>query len=113
MTGYPGWYSPINGSSTVEGLWNTFKTELDQGGMLAIGTYSPSGRTYTNGLANSHAYALLSVHTLSNGVRLVKTSNPWGLDSFTGPWSDKDSRWTTALRAEVASENDEKDGVFF
>ena len=62
--------------------------------MVAAGTWSPSVKTYTNGLVNNHAYAVLSTHTLSNGTRIVKMSNPWGYDVYTGNWSDKSSLWT-------------------
>jgi hypothetical protein len=69
--------------------------------------------TYTNGLVSGHAYSLIGTHILSNGVRLVKLVNPHGVDKYTGDWSDSSSKWTTALRAEVASVVDENDGVFF
>jgi len=66
---------------------------------MAAGTQG--GYNYTNGLVAGHAYALHSVHTLSNGVRLVRLSNPWGVDVYTGDWSDNSSLWTATLRAEV------------
>ena len=59
-----------------------------------------------------HAFTVLGIHTLSTGDQLVKVRNPWGKESFHGDWSDKSSKWTAALRAEVgATEND--DGIFF
>ena len=69
--------------------------------------------TYSDGLVNGHAYPLLGVYTLSNGVKLVKLSNPWGKDNYTGAWSDTSSLWTTAFRTEVGSVNNTNDGVFF
>ena len=81
--------------------------------MLASGTFSPLKKTYTNGLVNNHAYAIVGYNTLSNGVRLVRMSNPWGVDVFKGDWSDSSPLWTPALRAEVGSTVDEYDGVFF
>jgi hypothetical protein len=77
---------------------------------MATGTFD---RAYTNGLVAGHAYSLIGTHTLSNGVRLVKLMNPHGVDKYTGDWSDNSSKWTTALRAEVASVVNENDGVFF
>ena len=79
--------------------------------MLAGGT--KSSKSYTNGLVNGHAYAILGAYTLSNGVRLVKMSNPWGNDAYKGDWSDNSSLWTAAFRAEVGAVNDAADGVFF
>lgn len=69
--------------------------------------------TYTNSLVPGHAYAVLGAYKLSNGVRLVKMANPWGVDSYTGDWSDTSSKWTTTLRNEVGSTNNDNDGVFF
>ena len=80
--------------------------------MFAAGT-KDSSYTYSNGLVNNHAYALLGIYTLSNGVRLVKTSNPWGVDVYTGDWSDNSSKWTSTFRAAVGSTVNENDGVFF
>jgi hypothetical protein len=74
-------------------------TAYSKGSIMAAGT--KGGFNYTNGLVPGHAYALHSVHTLSNGVRLVRLSNPWGVDVYTGDWSDNSSLWTATLRAEV------------
>ena len=63
------------------------------------------------GLVTGHAYTLLGVVELSNGVRLVKLRNPWGSELYTGPWFDGDPRWTHALKEEagmVAAD----DGIF-
>lgn len=38
--------------------------------------------------------------------------NPWGADYYTGPWSDTDSRWTTAYKAQVPYAN-KNEGTFF
>ena len=62
---------------------------------------------------NNHAYSLFGAYKLSNGVRLVKLSNPWGVDKYTGDWSDNSSKWTDALRKEVGSSVNEEDGTFF
>jgi|LakMenEpi03Oct11_1017367.scaffolds.fasta_scaffold04022_2 hypothetical protein len=81
--------------------------------MAAAGTLSPDKKNYTNGLVNNHAYAVVGAFTLSNGVRIVKMSNPWGVDVYTGAWSDKSALWTSALRKEVNSVDNEQDGIFF
>ena len=57
--------------------------------------------TIANGLAASHAYTLLSVHTIKHAnkttSRLFKMRNPWGSDGvYRGPWSDVDPVWNTA-----------------
>lgn len=53
------------------------------------------------GFVSNHAYVILGVKQLSNGVRLVKLRNPWGSERYTGPWSDNSDLWTDALRAEA------------
>ena len=50
------------------------------------------------GLVHEHAYTLLGVVELSNGVRLVKLRNPWGNELYTGPWFDGDPQWTDTLK---------------
>ena len=38
---------------------------------------------------------------MKDGTRLLKLHEPWGTDTYTGPWNDKDPRWTDELRAEA------------
>lgn len=97
-------------AASVDDLWNEITEELNQGSMLSAGT---KGITYTNGLVGGHAYTIAGAYTLSNGVRLVKVANPWGVDVYKGDWSDSSTLWTPALRAEVSAETDEQDGCFF
>lgn len=54
-----------------------------------------------DGLTADHAYTLVSAYKLNvsgEEHHLVKMRNPWGTEGYNGTWSDKDSRWTTALR---------------
>jgi hypothetical protein len=112
MTGFPGWLKKTVGWS-VESLWTTINDELASEGMIAAATFPDGAKKYTNGLVNGHAYALVGAYKLSNGVRLVKLSNPWGYDVYKGTWSDKSILWTQALRDEVGSVDNDQDGVFF
>lgn len=68
-------------------------------------------------LGGGHAYTIVSYHYLkdSNGnvqYRLLRVRNPWGADSYTGPWADSDSRWTTSYKSQVPYVNS-NDGFFF
>ena len=54
-----------------------------------------------DGLISGHAYSLLDLHTLSNGVKLAQVRNPWGSESYHGAWSDKSSLWTEQFKREV------------
>lgn len=38
--------------------------------------------------------------------------NPWGVDSYSGPWNDNDSRWTSSYKSQVPYVNSD-DGFFF
>lgn len=38
--------------------------------------------------------------------------NPWGRETYTGPWSDNDSRWTAAYREQLGHKV-ANDGVFY
>ena len=38
---------------------------------------------------------------MKNGTRLVKFQEPWNYDTYTGPWNDKDKRWTDEIRSEA------------
>ena len=49
---------------------------------------------------------------LSDGTKLVKIRNPWGKETYHGPWSDKSDKWNSKLKQE-AGHTDENDGVWF
>ena len=67
--------------------------------MITAGSYGSSDKdTNEVGLVSGHAYSVFSTHTLSNGVRLLKLRNPWGVDSFKGRWSDKSDLWTKQFK---------------
>ena len=60
---------------------------------------SSIGATNSFGLTNNHAYTLVGTFLLfDNNVqtnRLIKIRNPWGVDVYTGKWSDVDvASWT-------------------
>ena len=73
------------------------------------GSHDENDPTY--GIAYNHAYSVIGVKELSTGVKLVQVRNPWGVEDYKGPWSDKDKRWTPALREEVGRKN-ANDGVW-
>jgi Calpain family cysteine protease len=56
----------------------------------------------SNGLAMSHAYAILGVFNLTDAsgktvYQLVWIRNPWRVDGYTGPWNDNDPLWTSGV----------------
>lgn len=64
------------------------------------------------GLIPGHAYTLVGAKQLSNGVKLVRMRNPWGIEKYVGPYSDDSSEWTAALKSEV-DYVDKDDGFFY
>ena len=66
----------------------------------------------TYGLISGHAYTLLDVVDLEGGPTLAKLRNPWSSESYHGPWSDSDSRWTAAWKEQVNLVVAD-DGIFF
>lgn len=57
---------------------------------------------------------MLSAVQLSNGDRVVKMRNPWGIERYTCAYSDTSELWTPALRREAgATDASKNDGMFF
>lgn len=59
--------------------------------MVTAGSpYGDGSDKLTNdiGVAYMHAYTMLGTETLSNGQRLVRMRNPWGVEKFKGPFHD-------------------------
>jgi hypothetical protein len=55
---------------------------------MVAGTPTGNGQNNKN-LYFNHAYTILKLVTLeSNGQRLIKFRNPWGLEKYTGAYSD-------------------------
>ena len=66
------------------------------------------------GLTQNHAYVVLSAIELSNGAKLVKLRNPWGIERYTCDYSDESELWTPELREEAgATAEATNDGLFF
>ena len=58
------------------------------------------------GLAQAHVYTVLDAHEV-DGERLLRIRNPWGSETYKGPWSDDDtSNWDRSLqgRAQIFKE---------
>jgi len=82
--------------------------------------------TNTCGIANGHAYTIISAFNLydTDGVtvlhKLYMVRNPWGITYFTGgSWTRFSASWTTAFKAQVPHGIDPSayvtvnDGIFF
>lgn len=74
---------------------------LNQHGYIVMGGTlgSTDASVSETGIVQNHAYSLLEFVTLleENGDKvadLIKLRNPWGTESYHGPWSDSSSLWT-------------------
>jgi len=55
----------------------------------------------TLGLTAAHLYTVVGTAEIKhNGIdyKLLKMRNPWGTELYSGPWNDKDPRWTDELK---------------
>ena len=110
LTGAP--YETIKHKQiSVDDLWERLSLYDGSNAILMAGSADGSDKdTNAEGVVLGHAYTVLGVKKLSNGVRLVKLRNPWGTDSYHGDWSDKSSLWTPELRKEAGAV-DANDGI--
>lgn len=66
------------------------------------------------GLNSNHAYSVLDVQELDNGVRLVRLRNPWGHHTWNGDWCNLSEKWTPELRQKYLVFADvEDEGIFW
>lgn len=89
--------------------------ELDGSGYMACcgcGTYDGGiggEPQLTNGLVSGHAFTVVSLHRISDDVKLVQIRNPWGNEvEWSGAWSDGSAEWDTPegqeAQAQIRSE---------
>jgi len=56
-------------------------------------------------MISGHAYGLIGAVTLKggahDGMRMLKTRNPWGTNKYDGPWSEKSADWTPEYRKQA------------
>ena len=71
--------------------------------------------TADNGIANGHAYTVISVTDAVPGVRLVKLRNPWGSERYKGPWCDDCEEWNSVSQEvkDSLAFTSANDGVFY
>jgi len=113
MTGAP-WLVEWNDTTSVDKLWDTIVAHDADDSIITGGTNGDNDKIKSHiGLAGGHAYTIIGYHVLSNGVKLLKLRNPWGVETFTGPWSDSSALWTEALKAEVNLQSNSEDGFFY
>lgn len=85
---------------SADTAWSVINDSLDKG--FLVGCDTPGTTVY--GLATGHAHTVVGTYQLKdaygrNTNKLYRIRNPWSQDSYTGPWSDSDSRWTSLYKS--------------
>lgn len=111
MTGGP-FIEYHNADSTDAQLWKIILEHDQKKDLLSASSHAgDDADTDDKGVVQGHAYTILSAMKLSNGDKIVKMRNPWGVDSWHGDYSFKSNKWTDKLVAEVGGNaRDEHDG---
>ena len=100
---------------SVDELWANISKHDTADEMMFFNTKVVSG-AFLNScqLQNAHAYVVLGAVQLSNGDRLVKVRNPWGLERYICDYNDESALWTPELRREAgATPEAVNEGIFF
>ena len=97
LTGAPS-YRYTNKQLTDSQLWDIAKSADQQDYMLTSATDHVS-----YGLAAGHAYTLLGCYEIKDQSgrvveKLLHMRNPWATDKYTGPWNERDPKWTEFYR---------------
>ena len=96
-----------------EELWNILLNSFKKKYVLTAGTPGAKIVEYYK-LTPSHAYTLIKVYSIEPNIRLVKLSNPYGNNEYTGDWSNYSNKWTPDLKEQCEfKEEDEDFGVFY
>ena len=100
LTGVPIFrYKLAESDYTPRELWEQLFDYHEKNYMLGT-TTSGSNNLILNpyGLSQGHSFAILSVFPLVNKFgeivhRLYMLKNPWGKETYSGDWNQKDKRW--------------------
>ena len=103
----------------IDELWDWLKEGDENRDIMTCGTSGNGDDTKQNrvGLAMSHAYTVLGVvevndRTYNKKERLVKLRNPWGKETYKGPWCDSCHEWTEETEKQAGLQKSD-DGIFF
>ena len=99
--------------TNANALWKELQAHEGKKDIITVCTEGSNHlETDKDGLTLGHAFTVLGIHTLSNGVRLVKIRNPWGKETFKGAWSDTSALWTDEHAKKVGLKKTLNDGIF-
>ena len=81
-------------------LINSCRYDEGDGAPAAAAAAAAEGRGRSaedEGIAEGYAYGVIDAVECSNGVRLVRMRDPWGVKKWTGAWSDGAPQWQARL----------------
>ena len=92
--------------TSIDEAWERIRMAKKDGDIVTGATRNCGDhwKTSSVGIACSHAYSVLKTWELKDKTgkmvdRLLWVRNPWGRETYTGPWSDKDEEnWTTEYK---------------
>ena len=112
LTGSP-FVEYLHKDRNLEEMWQLLSTHDLENDFITCGTESGNDQDRTDyGLAKGHAYTVMSTKKLTNGKRLVKIRNPWGIEGYKGSYSDNSPLWDPQSKKEAGMET-KNDGIFF
>ena len=115
LTGAP-YFDTDHGAVSSEDLWTYINDHLARNWMITCASHFGSGSDQDQnkiGVPFRHAFTVMDTAELSDGTKLIQIRNPWGKETYHGPWSDKSDKWTEALAADVGGVKKANDGVWW
>ena len=91
-------HQPYSRSTVVNQYWNTLRQHDKNHSIMTCKSKKSSKRSYGGKLREDHSFAIIKTIQLSNGERLLKMRNPWGVEIWDGNFSDKSRMWTEKLK---------------
>ena len=94
-------------------VWDLIREAEANGNMLSSSTPGTTNtKTSDLGIVGNHVYTILDTSE-AFGKRLIRMRNPWGRETYSGPWRDDDaSNWDLGLRY-LVDYADENEGIFW
>jgi hypothetical protein len=97
--------------NTSEQAWNLVTDFANKRDYPMASSHKGSVPTFHN-LIKGHGYGILRTDVYK-GTKLIKLRNPWAVEKYTGPWSDKDTVNMNAEAQAALNHTAADDGAFY
>jgi hypothetical protein len=106
LTGSPVFTYKTKEITDAHESWLQLKEADENNYLMTSATIDPNADTDQNvnecGIANNHAFSILSVFSINDDTFLYAIRNPWSFTKYDGEWSDQDTEnWTEENIAQV------------